>query len=240
MQLQAVPLFLSEVAPVQHRGAVNILFQLFVTIGILIANLINYKTSTIHPHGWRFSLGLAAIPGLVLFFGSMILMETPASLIERGKDAEGKSVLKKFRGINDVDEEYEEIKRACELANQVKQPFKKLMKRESRPPLIIGIMMQVFQQLTGINAIMFYAPVLFQTMGFKNDASLLSAVITGSVNVLSTCVSIYAVDKYGRRGLLLEACCQMLISQVPNFSFFLPCCRFLMSCYHIFKEQTCI
>lgn len=214
-------MFLSEVAPVQHRGAVNILFQLFVTIGILIANLVNYNTSTMHPYGWRFSLGLAGVPGVVLFFGSMILTETPASLIERGKDAKGKSALKKIRGVDEVDDEYEEIKKACEVAKQVKQPFKKLMKRESRPPLIIAIMMQVFQQLTGINSIMFYAPVLFQTMGFKNDASLLSAVITGSVNVLSTCVSIYAVDKCGRRGLLLQACFQMLISQVLNFLFFL-------------------
>ncbi|KAI8561372.1 hypothetical protein RHMOL_Rhmol04G0333900 [Rhododendron molle] len=211
---EAVPVFLSEVAPVQHRGAVNILFQLFVTIGILIASLVNYNTSTVHPYGWRLSLGLAGIPGVVLFFGSMILTETPASLIERGKDGKGKSALKKIRGVDDVDDEYEEIKKACEVAKQVKQPFKKLMKRESRPPLIIAIMMQVFQQFTGINAIMFYAPVLFQTMGFKNDASLLSAVITGSVNVLSTCVSIYAVDKCGRRGLLLQACFQMLISQV--------------------------
>ncbi|GFZ14132.1 major facilitator superfamily protein [Actinidia rufa] len=210
---EAVPVFLSEIAPVQHRGAVNILFQLFVTIGIFIANLVNYNTSRMHPNGWRMSLGLAAVPGLVLFFGSMILTETPASLIERGKDAQGKAALKKIRGVDDVDNEYEEIKRACEIAKQVKQPFKKLMKRPSRPPLIIGIALQVFQQLTGINAIMFYAPVLFQTMGFKNNASLLSAVITGSVNVASTFVSIIAVDKIGRRKLLLQACVQMIIAQ---------------------------
>ena len=207
-------MFLSEIAPVQHRGAVNILFQLFVTIGIFIANLVNYATSMMHPNGWRVSLGLASVPGLILFFGSMILTETPASLVERGKDTEGKAALKRIRGVDDVDSEYEDVKRACEIAKQVKQPFKKLMKRSSRPPLIIAIVMQVFQQFTGINAIMFYAPVLFQTMGFKNDASLLSAVITGIVNVASTFVSIYAVDKVGRRKLLLQACVQMFIAQV--------------------------
>lgn len=72
---------------------------------------------------------------------------------------------------------------------------------------------QVFQQFTGINAIMFYAPVLFSTLGFKNDASLWSAVITGGVNVLSTLVAVFYVDKFGRRMLLLQACVQMLISQ---------------------------
>ncbi|KAK6929984.1 Major facilitator, sugar transporter-like [Dillenia turbinata] len=82
------------------------------------------------------------------------------------------------------------------------------------PPLIIGILLQVFKQFTGINAIMFYAPVLFQTVGFGNDASLLSSVITGTVNVLSTFVSIFAVDKVGRRLLLLQACVQMFLSQM--------------------------
>ncbi|XP_060190933.1 sugar transport protein 8-like [Lycium barbarum] len=76
------------------------------------------------------------------------------------------------------------------------------------------IEMVIFQQFTGINAIMFYAPVLFQTMGFKTDGSLLSSVITGLVNVGNTFVSIYLIDKVGRRKLLLQACCQMLISQV--------------------------
>ncbi|GFY85080.1 sugar transporter 6 [Actinidia rufa] len=146
---EAVPVFLSEIAPVQHRGAVNILFQLFVTIGIFIANLVNYATSMMHPNGWRVSLGLAAVPGLVLFFGSMILTETPASLVERGKDTEGKAALKRIRGVDDVDSEYEDVKRACEIAKQVKQPFKKLMKRSSRPPLIIAIVMQ-----TSIGAIL--------------------------------------------------------------------------------------
>ena len=216
---------MSEIAPVQHRGRVNILFQLFVTIGIFIANIVNYGTSKFHPNGWRVSLGLAAIPGLILFLGSLILPETPASLIERGKDNKGKESLKKIRGVEDVDQEYEEIKKGCEIAKQVKQPFRKLMRRSSVPPLFIGIMLQIFQQLTGINAIMFYAPVLFQAMGSNN--SLLSSVVTGGVNVASTFVSIYAVDKVGRRCLLLVACGLMLLTQVLNFtSFKLPSPRF--------------
>nr|CAD1840503.1 unnamed protein product [Ananas comosus var. bracteatus] len=210
---QAVPLFLSEIAPVQIRGALNILFQLDVTIGILIANLVNYFTTNMHPWGWRLSLGLAGVPAVILFFGSLLITETPTSLIERKKLDEGLAMLKKIRGTDNVDAEYDEIVYACEMAQKVKSPFKNLMKRSSRPQLVIAIFMQVFQQFTGINAIMFYAPVLFQTMGFKNDGSLLSAVITGTVNVLSTVVSIVLVDKVGRRMLLLEACVQMFITQ---------------------------
>ncbi|XP_009795520.1 sugar transport protein 8-like [Nicotiana sylvestris] len=211
---ETVPLFLTEVAPIQLRGAVNILFQLFVTIGIFIANLVNYATSTMHPNGWRVSLGLAAVPALLLLIGCFVITDTPASLIERGKEDQGKAALKKIRGIEDVEVEYKEIVAACEQAKQVKHPFRNLIKAASVPPLVIAIFLQIFQQFTGINAIMFYAPVLFQTMGFKSDGALLSAVITGLVNVGATFVSIYAVDKLGRRKLLLQACCQMLISQL--------------------------
>ncbi|KAE8655045.1 Sugar transport protein 13 [Hibiscus syriacus] len=211
---EAVPLFLSEIAPVKHRGAVNILFQLFVTIGILFANLVNYGTSKMHPYGWRVSLGLAGVPAAMLFIGSLIITETPASLVERGKESSGHTTLQKIRGVEDVEAEFQQIVNANEIARGVKHPFKELMKRNSMPPLIIAVMMQVFQQFTGINAIMFYAPVLFQTGGFKNDASLLSSVITGIVNVFGTLVSIGTVDKFGRRELLLQACVQMFGSQI--------------------------
>lgn len=217
--VQAVPLFLSEIAPVKYRGGLNILFQLMVTIGILIANLINYFMEKIHPWGWRVSLGLASIPAILLLLGSLVLPETPTSLIERGQEKEGHDTLKKIRGTENVEAEYSEIVHACKLGREVKHPFRNLMKRQSRPQLVIAICMQIFQQFTGINAIMFYAPVLFQTIGFRNDASLMSAVITGVVNVGSTIVSILVVDKWGRKVLLLQACGQMLLTQVFFFFF---------------------
>ncbi|CAN6551599.1 hypothetical protein ACFX13_012711 [Malus domestica] len=212
---QAVPLFLSEIAPTRIRGALNILFQLNITIGILFANLINYGTNKITGgYGWRVSLGLAGIPAGLLTLGSLIVVDTPNSLIERGKLEEGKAVLKRIRGVDNVDPEFLEIVEASRVAKEVKNPFQNLLKRRNRPQLVIAVMMQVFQQFTGINAVMFYAPVLFQTLGFKSDASLYSAVITGAVNVLSTVVSIYFVDKAGRRMLLLEAGVQMFLSQM--------------------------
>ncbi|KAJ4778976.1 Sugar transport protein 8 [Rhynchospora pubera] len=210
---QAAPLFLSEIAPVKYRGALNILFQLNVTIGILAANIINYFVADIHPHGWRIALGTAGIPALILCLGSFLITETPTSLIERQRLTEGMNTLKKIRGIDNVDSEYQELVRASEMARQVKHPFRNLIKRKSRPQLVIAIAMQVFQQFTGINAIMFYAPVLFQTVGFKNDASLMSSAIVGGINVASTVVSVVLVDKLGRKPLLLEACIQMFITQ---------------------------
>ncbi|KAL0746721.1 hypothetical protein Bca101_028723 [Brassica carinata] len=212
---QAVPLFLSEIAPTKIRGGLNILFQLNVTIGILFANLVNYGTAKIKGGwGWRLSLGLAGVPALLLTVGALLVTETPNSLVERGRLDEGKAVLRKIRGTDNVEPEFADLLEASRLAKEVKHPFRNLLQRRNRPQLVIAVALQIFQQCTGINAIMFYAPVLFSTLGFGNDAALYSAVVTGAVNVLSTVVSIYSVDKVGRRVLLLEAGVQMFFSQV--------------------------
>ncbi|CAK9877158.1 unnamed protein product [Sphagnum jensenii] len=210
---QAVPLYLSEMAPTRWRGGLNILFQLAVTIGILFANLVNYGTGKMKHDGWRVSLGLAGIPAGLLTLGGILLPETPNSLVQRGKLEEGRKVLRRIRGIENVDAEFEDLILAAEESKRITSPFRNLMLRRNRPQLVIAFIMQFFQQFTGINAIMFYAPVLFQTLGFKSDASLYSAVITGAVNVVSTVVAIVVVDRAGRRILLLEAGVQMFISQ---------------------------
>ncbi|KAI3811544.1 hypothetical protein L1987_21268 [Smallanthus sonchifolius] len=210
---QAVPLFISEIAPNKYRGGLNVCFQLLVTVGILCANIVNYFTAS-HQYGWRISLGGAAIPALFLAFGSLLIVETPTSLIERGHSERGLETLRKIRGVQDVQKEFDEIVNTTELAKQIKHPFKNLMKRSSWPQLITSGVLQIFQQFTGINVIMFYAPVLFQTMGFHSDASLLSAVVTGTINTIATLVAVFCVDKLGRRFLLIEAAVQMFIAQV--------------------------
>ncbi|KAI3450298.1 hypothetical protein Pfo_006963 [Paulownia fortunei] len=195
--LQAVPLFISEIAPAKYRGGLNVCFQMLITVGILIANVVNYFTSKLHTYGWRVSLGGAGFPAIFLGLGSLLIVETPTSLIERGEKEEG---LKASRKPG--------------TAKKIKHPFRNLMKRSSWPQLFCGTILQIFQQFTGINVIMFYAPVLFQTMGLGGDASLLSAVITGSINTAATLVAVFGVDKFGRRKLLIQAAVQMLISQV--------------------------
>ncbi|WJX21013.1 Sugar transport protein 13 [Trifolium repens] len=212
---QAVPVFLSEIAPSRIRGALNILFQLDITLGILFANLVNYFTNKFKGGwGWRISLGLGGIPALLLTLGAYLVVDTPNSLIERGHLEKGKAVLRKIRGTDNIEPEFLELVEASRVAKEVKHPFRNLLKRNNRPQLVISIALMIFQQFTGINAIMFYAPVLFNTLGFKNDAALYSAVITGAINVVSTIVSIYSVDKLGRRKLLLEAGVQMFLSQM--------------------------
>lgn len=101
---QAVPLYLSEVAPAKARGALNIMFQMATTLGILAGQLINYGTQFLVPWGWRLSLGLAGVPALILTLGGIFLPETPNNLIERHKLERGKEVLQRLRGA-DVDVE---------------------------------------------------------------------------------------------------------------------------------------
>ncbi|XP_028758972.1 sugar transport protein 10-like [Neltuma alba] len=210
---QSVPVYLSEMAPTKIRGALNMGFQMMITIGILIANLINYRTAKLE-NGWRISLGVGAVPALLLCVGSLFLSDTPNSMIERGKRDEAKAMLQKIRGTQNVDEELQDLIEASEAARLVEHPWKNILQPRYRPQLIFCSFIPFFQQLTGINVIMFYAPVLFKTIGFGNDASLMSAVITGCVNVVATLVSIFSVDKFGRRILFLEGGVQMLICQI--------------------------
>ncbi|XP_059065209.1 hexose carrier protein HEX6-like [Cryptomeria japonica] len=211
---QAVPLYLSEMAPKQMRGALNSGFQLFVAVGGLSASLTNYGTAKIHNWGWRLSLGLAVIPAIILSLGSLWLPETPNSLMEREGPEKAKAMLQRIRGTVDVEEELSDMMEAKKISETVKHPLRNMMQRKYRPQLVMAVAIPLFQQLTGINAIAFYTPVLFRTIGFETNASLMSAVIIGVIATAATVLSMFAVDKYGRRLIFLEGGIQMLVSQV--------------------------
>ncbi|KAL0442839.1 UNVERIFIED_CONTAM: Sugar carrier protein C [Sesamum latifolium] len=161
--------------------------------------------------GWRLSLGGAMVPALIVTLGSLVLPETPNSLIERGKQDDARAKLQKIRGVPNVDQEFHYLVSASEASRRVEHPWRNLLDSKYKSHLAMAIAIPFFQQLAGINAIIFYAPLLFHTLGFGADTSLITAVVTGSVNVVATAVSIYCVDKWGRRFLFLEGGIQMLI-----------------------------
>eukprot|EP00878_Enallax_costatus_P014909 GHUV01015609.1.p1 GENE.GHUV01015609.1~~GHUV01015609.1.p1 ORF type:complete len:409 (+),score=53.56 GHUV01015609.1:908-2134(+) len=208
---QATPLFLSEMAPYNLRGALNILFQLAVTIGIFVAQLINYGTQNLQPWGWRLSLALAGIPGLLLFVGALCLPDTPNSLIERGKLERGEKVLQRIRGTDDVKIELDDIVYAVNVSRTVVNPWATIFRRRYWPQLIISILIPTFQQWVGNETIILYAPQLFQTTGAGADAALLNTLTIGAVNVASTVVAILVVDRFGRKFLLIEGGIQLVI-----------------------------
>ncbi|XP_004296075.1 PREDICTED: sugar transport protein 10-like [Fragaria vesca subsp. vesca] len=212
---QAIPVYLSEMAPAEIRGALNIGFSMAITIGILVANLVNYCTSKIKGgYGWRVSLALAAVPALMMTAGAIFLPDTPNSILERGHPQKAKKMLQKLRGTDNVDEEFQDLIEASEASKRMEHAWKNITFLRYRPQLVICILIPFFQQLTGINIFMFYAPVLFKTLGMGDDASLISAVITGCVNVLATLISVLTVDRFGRRVLFLEGGVQMIICQI--------------------------
>nr|CAD1823257.1 unnamed protein product [Ananas comosus var. bracteatus] len=146
--------------------------------------------------------------------GSLFLPDTPNSLIDRGHKDEARTMLRRVRGTDDIAAEFEDLVQASEASQAVKHPWSALMRRRYRPQFIMSFMIGGLQQLTGINVVMFYAPVLFKTLGFGAEASLMSAVITGLINVFSTLVSVFTVDRIGRRVLFLQGSVQMTASQV--------------------------
>ncbi|RYR27664.1 hypothetical protein Ahy_B01g051685 [Arachis hypogaea] len=196
------------------KRALNIGFQLSITVGILVANVLNYFFANIKGGwGWRLSFGGAMVSALIITIGSLVLPDTPNSMIERGEHEKARQQLRKVPGVEDIDEEFNDLIAASEESKKVKHPWRNLLQRKYRPHLTMAIMIPFFQQFTGIIVIMFCAPVLFGSIGFKDNYALMSAVITGVINVAATVVSIYGVDKWGRRALFLEGRAQMIICQ---------------------------
>lgn len=204
-------------APPRYRGAINNGFQLSVGIGVMSANLINFGTQKIiGGYGWRISLATAAIPASILTLGAIFLPETPSSLIQcGGNHIKIKTLLRKVRGTDDVQEELDDLIEASFISQNTKYPFKRMfIQKKYRPQVVMAIAIPFFQQVSGINAIAFYVPVLFRTIGLGESASLMSAVVTGFVGIAATFVSMFLVDRLGRRFLFISGGVAMLVSHV--------------------------
>lgn len=203
-------------APPKYRGAFNNGFQFSIGIGALSASLINYGTEKIKAGwGWRISLAMAAVPAAVLTLGALFLPDTPNSLIQRSDNPQtAKKMLQRIRGTDDVETEFDDLVEASDVSKTIKHPFKNIVRRKYRPQLVMSILLPFFQQVTGINVIAFYAPILFRTLGLGEEASLLSAVMTGAVGSCSTLISMFIVDKFGRRALFMAGGIQMFVSQM--------------------------
>ncbi|KAL0400958.1 UNVERIFIED_CONTAM: Hexose carrier protein HEX6 [Sesamum latifolium] len=144
---------------------------------------------------------------------ALFLPETPNSLIQHCNDHErAKKMLQKIRGTDDIQAELDDLIEASYASKAVKHPFKNLMQRKYRPQLVMSVAIPFFQQITGINVVAFYAPLIFLTMGFGESASLLSALVTALVGSGFTLLTVFFVDKLGRRPLFHIGGAQMFIS----------------------------
>ncbi|KAL0050450.1 hypothetical protein WJX82_011458 [Trebouxia sp. C0006] len=199
-------IYTAEMAPPRWRGRLNTIVQLGTIGGIVVANAINIGTNK-WIAGWRISLGLAAVPGSILLLGGLFLPETPNSLVERGYLSEAKSVLQKVRGTKDVDVEFDTIVLANEALKGMENPWRAIFRRRNRPQLVLAIAMPFFQQWSGVNGVSFFAPQIFagvNALGSGNQGSLIAAVIVNGVQLIATIITVFIVDRVGRRTLLIS------------------------------------
>lgn len=203
----AAPLYISEVSPPKVRGALVSLNQLAITCGIVLSYIIDYAFSG--QHQWRWMFGVGVLPAVILGTGIIFLPASPRWLMSRGKKDKARQVLDQIR-TEGVEKELMEIE---ESLGEESGGWKELFQKWLKIPLVIGIGIMFFQQITGINTVIYYAPTIFGFAGFGSaQVAILATMGVGVVNVLMTIVSIKLIDKVGRRVLLFWGLAGMVIS----------------------------
>ncbi|MEH3021979.1 MAG: sugar porter family MFS transporter [Pseudomonas oryzihabitans] len=193
------PLYLAEVAPENIRGSMISLYQLMITAGILIAFLSN--TAFSYYEAWRWMLGIIAIPGVLFLIGVFALPDSPRWLIMAGRREEAIKVLHKLRGDEKViQQEVQEIEEQLKVPQKGWSLFKE--NPNFRRSVGLGVLLQVVQQFTGMNVVMYYAPRIFEGMGYDTAAQMWFTAAVGLTNVLATFIAIFLVDKWGRKPIL--------------------------------------
>lgn len=194
------PMYIGEHSPKQLRGGMTALNQVAITFGILIAYLIDdaFKGSI---SGWRWMFALGAAPGLILAIAMLFVPETPRWLVEHGHEDRAKRLLMRKRSEGDVDDEVREIKEVS--AEQGHFSLGDLIGERVRPLLVIGVTMAIMQQIIGINTVIYYGATILGFAGLSVSSSIAQAVFIGVVNLVFAGVSVFLLDRVGRRAPLI-------------------------------------
>jgi len=202
------PLYISEVAPAEVRGAMVSLYQFAITVGILVAYLVNFALA--HAAAWRWMLGLGVVPGIILVAGMIFLPESPRYLFKIGLTDKARDELRRVAGHAEIAIEEQAIVESLAIKTAGMAIFATPAVRNA---LILGFSLAVLQQVTGINTVIYYGPQIFQLAGVaSNNASILAQTLVGSVNVLLTLVAIFFVDRIGRKPLLYAGISGMFVA----------------------------
>lgn len=205
-----VPLYIAELAPPKVRGALVSLNQFMITVGILVAYLVNNALASYGA--WRWMLALAAVPAILLGVGMLFLPETPRWLVSHHLFDKARSVLGRTRQEHQVEDELREISSIEEQERREARGWGELVQPWVRPMLIVGVGLAIIQQITGINTIIYFAPSLLNKTGLGASAAIFDTVGIGIVNVLMTIVALALLDRVGRRPLLLAGLAGMVVS----------------------------
>jgi sugar porter (SP) family MFS transporter len=205
-----VPVYISEVSPPNARGWQVSLFQLAITVGILAAYLVDYVFA--EGEAWRWMLGLAVVPGAILGAGMLVLPESPRWLAKHQHPEAARAVLQRIRGTADVEPELRDIVDSLTHSEE-RGRWADILGAAVRPALVVGVGLAVFQQVTGINTVIYYAPIIIQSAGISSaSGAILATAGIGGVNVLMTIVAMWLIDRVGRRPLLLTGVAGMILT----------------------------
>ncbi len=204
-----VPLYLSEMAPTPVRGALSSLNQLMISSGIFVSYLITFLLSG--SGDWRVMLGLAAVPAILMLVGLSFQDESPRWLVARGRTEEARAVLTRTHGPGEVEREIAEMHQAIRVSSTF-GIFELLRMRWLRRGLLLAAMLAIFQQLVGINTIVYYAPTILSAAGFGKSAAILNSVGLASLSIIATVITASIVDRVGRRPLMLGGLVGMVVS----------------------------
>lgn len=217
------PLYIAEVSPARIRGALVSVNQMAIVTGILLAYFVNWAFAGVGPSNWRWMYGMGALPAVIFFVLLLRVPESPRWLVKQSREAEALEVLSR---VNDAEMAAAEVRSIKETLLLEGGSLAELFRPGFRRALLIAVVLAIFQQITGINAILYYAPRIFERAGFERISAIGQSTIVGLVNMLFTIVAILLVDKVGRKPLLLIAAAGMGVSQcllgaafrIENFS----------------------
>ena len=206
------PMYIAEIAPAKTRGRLVAINQLAIVIGILISFFSDWLLVDIGPNNWRWMFGVGIFPSLLFMAILFLIPESPRWLVKQGLVEKARMILAKVGGKTHANMEIDEIQAAL---TQEHGSYKDLLKPGLRKALIVGLGLAVFCQITGINIMIYYSPIIFMKAGFQSSSSaIFGSVLIGFINLIFTLIGISLIDKLGRKSLLLYGLGGMGISIV--------------------------
>jgi sugar porter (SP) family MFS transporter len=212
-----VPLYIAEHTPPKIRGGTVSYNQLMVTVGILIAYLIDFALRDVGSN-WRWMLGIGALPGVFLVIGMLFVPYSPRWLMQKGRRDEAREVLRRTRGDEDVEAELTEIESV--LAEERSSGLRALLRPSLRPMLVVGIGLAVIQQVVGVNTVVYFSPTILTYTGLHASDAIAQALSVGITNVVFTIIAVLLLDRVGRRALLIVGTIGLTVALLTLAAFF--------------------
>jgi len=195
------PIYIAEISPPQHRGKLVSLNLFAIFLGQFLSFFSNYLLRDFGgDNNWRWMIGVMAAPSFLFFVFLLFVPESPRWLAEKNQNDEAMNILTRINGVAEATREFAEIQITIKAS---RGRFSELFHRGMLRILIIGMLLAIFQQITGINVVMYYAPSIFESAGFGKDSALLQTAVMGMVNLTFAAISMCFVDKMGRKPLML-------------------------------------